>query len=224
MKRIIATKKLQSDHKQWLSQVFGLVIDADFIQIQHTPVNLSSINEYIIFTSKNAIESLLHHPDFQTLKKHPCFCVGSKTAARLTQLGFTLVAVADYATALVEILNKNFKAKSFTFFSGNIRSEVLPDFFIQNQIHWNEYVVYQTILTPHIIETPAEAILFFSPSAVHSYLMKNNIGDAVCFCIGTTTAKIIENYTAKVIIAKKPTIENVILACVTYYKTTQDEL
>jgi uroporphyrinogen-III synthase len=221
MKRIIATKKLQSNHKQWLLNANVMVVDADFIQIQYTPKILTSINEYIVFTSKNAIEALLDQPDFDTLKNHPCCCVGSKTADRLIQLGFNLVAVADYATALVEILAQNFKSKSFTFFSGNIRSEVLPQFFKQYDIHWNEYVVYQTTLTPHTINSQADAILFFSPSAVESYLIKNQIGTAICFCIGTTTAKALEDHTQNIVVAKKTTTENVVLHCVNYYKNNQ---
>jgi len=221
MKRIIATRKLEANYKQCLLKANVEVIDVDFIEIQHTPEALTAINEYILFTSKNAVDAIVHQPEFDTLKKHPCCCVGSKTADKLNQLGFNLVAEADYATALVEILDKHFKSKSFTFFSGNIRSEVLPFFFTQHKIQWNEYVVYQTKFTSHTIKTPTDALLFFSPSAVQSYLMKNKIGTAVCFCIGTTTAKALESHTQNIIVAKKPTIENVVSHCVNYYKNNQ---
>jgi len=38
-----------------------------------------------------------------------------------------------------------------------------------------------------------DGILFFSPSAVESYLKSNTIKDEMCFCIGETTAEALEN-------------------------------
>ena len=37
------------------------------------------------------------------------------------------------------------------------------------------------------------------------------------FAIGQTTAEVLEKYTNKIIIAKKPTVENVIVKAVNYF-------
>ena len=55
-----------------------------------------------------------------------------------------------------------------------------------------------------------EAILFFSPSGIESYLKENTIKKEICFCIGTTTASALEGITKNIKIADQPTIEDVI--------------
>jgi uroporphyrinogen-III synthase len=51
-----------------------------------------------------------------------------------------------------------------------------------------EIVAYTTMLTPQAITSPADGILFFSPSGVESYLLKNSGKQLVAFCLGETTA------------------------------------
>jgi uroporphyrinogen-III synthase len=53
---------------------------------------------------------------------------------------------------------------------------------------------------------------------VNSFLEHNSIEDKICFCIGTTTAKALENKTEKIVVANQPTIENVITAVLNYYQ------
>jgi uroporphyrinogen-III synthase len=82
--------------------------------------------------------------------------------------------------------------------------------------------VYQTKLTPFKIsdQEKFDGILFFSPSAVESYLTNNKIKNEICFCVGTTTAKTLETYKIKnVVIAEMPTIEEVIVEVITYYSS-----
>lgn len=63
------------------------------------------------------------------------------------------------------------------------------------------------------------ASFFFSPSAVESYLKLNTIKDELCFCIGETTAEALEkNKIKNRIISAKPTMEQLILDVISYYK------
>jgi len=63
-----------------------------------------------------------------------------------------------------------------------------------------------------------DGILFFSPSAVESYLKLNAIKEEMCFCIGETTAEALENRKAKnILIADSPSVENVIGEVIGYY-------
>jgi uroporphyrinogen-III synthase len=119
--------------------------------------------------------------------------VGSKTKSFLEKKGFTVIESADYAEDLIEVIDSKYKGNSFTFFCGNIRKNTIPFYFQQNKIAYNEIVVYETKLKPHQIKKPFDGILFFSPSGVSSFLENNTLENKMCFCIGTTTAKALEN-------------------------------
>ena len=93
----------------------------------------------------------------------------------------------------------------------------LPDALKEAGIKFNEIQVYDTSLQPQKIKTAVDAILFFSPSGVESYLKENKIGDKKCFCIGTTTAEPLKEITENIIIAKQQTVENVIIQTINYY-------
>ncbi|GAA6764644.1 hypothetical protein AAFH68_05750 [Flavobacterium sp. CGRL1] len=68
------------------------------------------------------------------------------------------------------------------------------------------------------IKANPEALLFFSPSGVKSYLKDNTINKQLCFCIGETTAEALHKITKNIIIADQPTIEDVIEDVIQEYK------
>ena len=83
---------------------------------------------------------------------------------------------------------------------------------------FNEIEVYETNITSKKVTHKLDGILFFSPSAVESYLKLNTIKDEMCFCIGETTAEALENKKVKnIIIADKPSVEDVIYEVIEYY-------
>ena len=64
-----------------------------------------------------------------------------------------------------------------------------------------------------------DAVLFYSPSGVESYLQNNSLEDCTSFAIGETTAQSLKKYTDNIITATQPTIEHLI-AAVRKYTTT----
>ena len=141
-----------------------------------------------------------------------------KTKDLLTENGFNVVAYTGYAQDLAEIISLVYSQETFTFFSGNLRRDVLPTTLKENEIIFNEIEVYETDETSKKIKDKLNGILFFSPSAVESYLKLNTIKDEICFCIGETTAEALEEKKIKnVIIADKPSVENVILEVIEYF-------
>lgn len=216
--RIVSTKKLQPNQKQFLLNAGFHLIEADFIQIEFLSIELISSFNHLIFTSQNAVLSVLNNENHTFLKDKICFCVGIKTKQLLEENGFKVEHFFNYADELVLYLLENHSDKKFTFFSGNLRRDTIPNTFKSNHIIFEEIEVYQTILTPHKIDNQIDGILFFSPSAVQSYIEKNSISDEICFCIGTTTANEIEKITKKIVIANQPTIENVIIQSINYFK------
>jgi uroporphyrinogen-III synthase len=215
--RILSTKKLQPNQKQFLLNAGFSVIESDFIGIENKKITLEGINANLIFTSANAVKAVEKLSVVQEIRRNPCFCVGEKTAALLDEVGFTVVEIADNAAQLAEIIKKGYMNESFTFFCGNLRMETLPLSLKISGISFNEIEVYDTVLNPQEIKTDVDGILFFSPSGVQSYLLKNTINDEVCFCIGETTAKALHK-DLNIIIANKPSVENVIIQCINYYK------
>src|SRR6478672_5480065 len=100
MTRILSTKKLAANQKQFLLNAGFSVIDADFITIKYLQFALDPINDNLIFTSANAVRAVANHPDVQQIRRKPCFCVGEKTAALLDEVGFTVIEIADNAAEL----------------------------------------------------------------------------------------------------------------------------
>lgn len=220
---ILSTKKLSEFQKKTLLDFNFEVIDEDFIEVKSKAFELNLINQNLIFTSQNAVQSVLNHPKINILKTKNVFCVGNKTKDLLVEIGFNVMAHTGYAADLAEIISLIYNKESYTFFCGNLRRDILPDTLRENGIVFNEVAVYETKLTPKKINQKADALLFFSPSAVESYLKLNTIKEEVCFCIGETTAEALENNpqvsgVKNIIIAEKPSVENVIQEVIEFYK------
>lgn len=215
--RILSTKKLLPNQRQFLLNAGFSVIEADFIQTVGKKFELGDEDGNLIFTSQNAVKSFLENEKAQNLKNKKIFCVGTKTKALLEQNGYKVLASKEYASELAEVIVNNFQGESFLFFSGSLRRDTLPEALQKANISLKEIEVYETILTPQKINGPVDGILFFSPSGVQSYLKENTIENQSCFCIGTTTAEPLEQLTDKIIIAKQQTVENVIIQTINYY-------
>jgi uroporphyrinogen-III synthase len=215
--RIVSTKLLSEDQKLPLLSANVSVIDNDFITINYNTFSFEKLNDYLIFTSQNAVESVLLHKDNDRIKTKKAFCVGEKTKKLLVQNGIEVVLFSEYAAELASVICNQYSKNSFTFFSGNIRRNILPDALQLAQIQLDEIEVYQTVLTSHKIDMRHNAVLFFSPSAVESYLKENEIDNKICFCIGYTTAETLKEKTENIIIASQPKIEYVIAEVIKYY-------
>jgi len=218
MIRILSTKKLQPNQKQFLLNAGFSVVEADFIGIQNKKFTFSNIYDNLIFTSGNAVKAVSNHPDVQDIRRHPAFCVGEKTADLLDENGFTVQEIANSAAELAQTIISQYPTENFTFFNGNLRLDELPNQLKKANVSYNEVETYETVLTPNAINTAIEGILFFSPSAVESFLSANKITNETCFCIGNTTAKALQNSTQNIIIANQPSVENTIIQTINHFK------
>jgi uroporphyrinogen-III synthase len=223
MNRILSTKKLSKTLKKKFADAKIELVEKNFIQTKSISFETPQLNDYLIFTSKKAVKSVLKSDVKKNVHTISCLCVGSKTKNFLKKKGFTVLESADYAEDLIQIIDSKYKDNSFTFFCGNIRKNTIPNYFEQNKIEYNETIVYETKLKPHHIKKEYDGVLFFSPSGVNSFLEKNSLENKTCFCIGTTTAKALENNPEvlghkNIVIASQPTVENVITETIKYYK------
>jgi uroporphyrinogen-III synthase len=217
--RILSTKKLLSNQKQFLLNANFSVLEADFIETKTNNFEIKNVNETLIFTSQNGVQSVLQHPKCDELKSKKVFCVGLKTKALLQENGFKVEAYTGYAADLAEIITLVYPHESYTFFSGNLRRDTLPEALTEAGITFNEIEVYQTLLTPQKINNKLDGVLFFSPSGVESYLKQNKITNEIAFCIGETTAEAATTFGIKnIVIANQPSVENVIIQCINEFK------
>jgi uroporphyrinogen-III synthase len=215
--RLLSTKKLSENQKQLLLSANFAIEEADFINVVNRYFEIETINDFLIFTSQNAVESVLENEKIAEIKTRKCFCVGEKTKAFLEQNGFEVIVSSDYASELASIICNQYFKSSFTFFCGNLRRNILPDSLKLAEVVFEEVEVYETVLTPHKAADNLNGILFFSPSGVQSLLKTNVIRDEVCFCIGGTTAKALIGITNKVVIANQPTIESTLIKSIEFF-------
>ena len=173
--------------------------------------------ENAIITSQNAARAILR----KKTAIENTYCVGQKTKALLEENQINVREVGQNAADLSQKIIEKHHTKSFIFFCGNRKMETLPTLLEKHAIATKEIEVYKTYLNPKTIKNHFNGILFFSPSAVASYMLKNTIENSTAFCIGTTTAAQAEHHTKNIAIAPLPTVEHV-LAQVIKHKKTHD--
>ncbi|MGB3149649.1 MAG: hydroxymethylbilane synthase [Maribacter sp.] len=184
----------------------------DFIKISPnriSPVLLKKKTRNVVFTSKNAVESLLTNISPEELQFENIYCVGRKTR-RLIQKKIGKVThfennAAELALHLVEFI----EGTEVTYFHGNLSLEELPKILEENNIIVNAIEAYQTKLSGKKIDDTVEGILFYSPSTIESYLI-NNKPNKVAYCIGETTASEARKHFKDVKVSKIPDVESVI--------------
>ncbi|MEW7289354.1 uroporphyrinogen-III synthase [Aquimarina sp. 2304DJ70-9] len=211
---ILSTKKLSFAQKELvLNSGLGFV-EYNGIEIELLEIKKDTQIQNAIFTSKNAVKAIIE----SGINVSNCFCVGSTTKKLLEKNGQKVIETAQNASDLAKIIIKKHKNESFLFFCGNLRRNELPDLLQQNNIKVKEQVVYKTYLNSKKFDRSFDGILFFSPSGVQSYVAENSIKKSTVFCIGATTASEAKKHTDTIIIANKPTVENVIVQAVKYFK------
>ena len=177
-----------------------------------------------VLTSVNAVNAVVKH-----LKQKPdwlIYCLGN-TTKKLVESNFTenlIAGTADNAEQLTEIIIQD-KIERVVFFCGDKRRDELPAKLKEHEIFVEEIVVYTTRETPVLLEKKYEGILFFSPSAVHSFFLINKVDHATqLFAIGTTTAKAILQYNKNnLIISHSPAKENLVRQMIAHFNTSKKD-
>jgi uroporphyrinogen-III synthase len=174
----------------------------------------------IIFTSAQAVSAVIDclgnkQPDWQIF----CISGATKKAANDYFGAEAIVGFADDAIGLVKEIEK-IPLQEIVFFCGNKRLDTLPVLLYDKGFRVSECIVYETALTPVKLNKAYDAILFFSPSGVESYLSENEIATfAVLFSIGKTTAKALQQKVPnEVIISAHPDKHILVQTVIDFYK------
>ncbi|MBC7650920.1 MAG: uroporphyrinogen-III synthase [Deinococcales bacterium] len=173
-----------------------------------------------IFTSTNAVEAV----QAQLLNEinWDIYCIGGATKDAVIDIfGETKIkAVAKSAANLGDKIITANNVDKLVFFCGDQRLTTLPETLTANGIEVNEVIVYQTILTPQIVEKNYNGIAFFSPSAVHSFFSENTTStNVIMFAIGKTTAATLASYcTNQIVTCEWPGSEQMVEAINQYFE------
>lgn len=208
---VFSTKKLTSDQLSRFRD--SLTVDSeDFIQVNPSripSVVLKSRIQNVIITSQNAVEAILTHNTADKLQFENIYCVGRKTKRLIEKRIGPVKHQEKSAIKLAQHLVEYMDGLEVTYFCSHQRLDDLPTILTENNITVNEVEAYRTKYSPTEIANGVEGVLFFSPSGIESYLLKNP-ADKIAYCIGETTAKLARKHFADVHLARIPTIESVI--------------
>lgn len=208
---IFSTKKLTEAQLQKFKGTIK-VDSEDFIKISPnriSPIVLKKKFKNVVFTSKNAVESLLTNISPAELQFENIYCVGRKTRRLIQKKIGKVTHFENSAKDLAKHLVEYVEGTEVNYFHGNLSLEDLPSILEENKITVNKIEAYRTKLSGKSIENSVEGILFFSPSTIESYLLKNK-PNKVAYCIGETTAKEARKHFKDVKVARIPDMESVI--------------
>ena len=209
--RVFSTKSLSESQTKLFHNVIASE-SSDFIKVRSNriaPKVVKDVIQNVIITSKNGVEALLDNFTKEELNFKNIFCVGRRTKKMIQQKIGPVNHTEKNAERLAEYLSKEMKGNSVTYFCSDLRLDTLSKILTENKIEVNEVEAYKTMYSPELVSESIDGMLFYSPSAVNSYLQKNTT-DKVAFCIGASTAKEAQKYFEKVEVAQIPTVESVI--------------
>ncbi|WP_373516362.1 hydroxymethylbilane synthase [Pricia sp.] len=208
---VFSTKDLTHDQLGLFSDSVH-VKSEDFIKVSPNRISayeLKKEKRNVILTSQNAVEALLKNVDGSDLNFENIYCVGRKTKRLIERHIGPVKHQEKYAEKLAEHLIEYMEGLEVTYFCSNLRLDTLPDILAENNIKVNEIQAYETKHAPRKVDDSVEGVMFYSPSAVESYLIKN-APDRIAYCIGETTATEARKHFSDVRVAEVPTVESVI--------------
>lgn len=218
MKTVLSTKILTPSQKElFLNSGLGLV-EYDALKIEFFDVKIPLDHQNYIFTSQNAVKVFFDQSKGMGFSNFRVFCVGEKTKSLLESNGLNVVKMTDYASDLGNFIVKNHVTETFVFICGQQRKDDLPQIFSKNNIRYKEVIVYRSIPNPKAFHRVFDGILCFSPRGIQSFLLENSLKNSTLFCIGETTASEAKKHSDNIIIANKPTVENVLVQAIKHFR------
>ena len=215
--RLLSTKIVSPHFKDELIKIGISLVEYPIIKIDPLHIKIDHVRPTLIFTSQNAVKIVLESSEIvKKIKTKKCFYVEQKTKLLLNKKGLDVIKMFESAADLARFLVKNHKKDSFSFFCGRQRRSEIETSLNQRKIVLDIHEVYKTTYISKYFENCFDGILFFSPSAVTSYFIKNTWPEnAHGFCIGSSTSKTLSKFTSNFSTAKSPT-ENQLPLCHSY--------
>ena len=190
---IVSTRRLTSGIVDELKAKGWMFTDHDFIsKLIHVPADLQAqaIRKHVVLTSITGVKAFLEITTQLQLDSdhYQVYCLSRGTREYASASGLDIKSSAPNASALAEEILKDVEVKAVTHVSSNLRRDELSDKLIKAGVAVHDVIAYRTEFTPIVIDHSYDAIIFFSPSAVDSFLSLNGLQQVPCFCLGKTTA------------------------------------
>lgn len=211
VKTILVSQPKPSDDKSpyySLANKYSIKIDfRPFIQVD--PINVKEFRKQkidllkhtaVIFTSRNAVDHffrLAKELKVEIPADMKYFCISEQTANYLQKYIVVrkrkIFTGSRTAQDLIEILKKH-KNEKYVFPCSNIRKEDIPVFLEEQNYHFTEAIIYETVASDlsDLDDVLYDIIAFYSPSGINSLFVnfpkfkQNNTRIAV---FGPTTAQ-----------------------------------
>lgn len=193
---LMVSKRVRTDDLHWWS---SLGVKLRFAPLIHTQIlaldSFAACQESIfIFTSQKAIRSLhqqLTPSQWQGLSYRNIACVAPVSSTFLLELGIKANLTAFSGQALAEEIIANYPPQSVRYFCSLAPSPYLADTLEAARFSVRRSRLYQTILSPQVIDWQStKGMIFYSPSAVKSFVKVNQWPtDKLAFAIGPVTAQ-----------------------------------
>ncbi|NQW35392.1 MAG: hydroxymethylbilane synthase [Flavobacteriales bacterium] len=211
--KVFSTRELSSEQTDLFSEKIKLH-SSDFIRSKYNRLKPSLVKKtfkHVVITSQNGVFALLHNFGSEELQFENIYCVGVRTKLLIEKKLGKVIHAENSAEKLADFLVENIKDdEEITYFCSDIRRDALPKKLTDNNKTLIEVEAYATQNTPSTLNEVFDGVLFFSPSAIESYLSVNNTTDVTAFCIGGTTAETAKGHFKNLKIAQTPTVEKVI--------------
>jgi uroporphyrinogen-III synthase len=190
---IVSTRILTSTRMDVLKAKGWKFTSHDFIsKVINIPTDLNTqaICRHVVLTSITGVKAFLQIVKELQLSSssYTVYCISRGTNEYALASGLNIKSTAPHASALAEEIIKDTDVKEITHISSNLRRDELSEKLKRAGIAVQDVVSYSTEFTPVSIDPAYDAIVFFSPSAVDSFLSLNPLQPVACFCIGQTTA------------------------------------
>lgn len=220
---IVSTRTLTSGKWMELQAKGWKFTQHDFIsKLIHVPENLTvqQIKRHVVLTSITGVKSFLKIAGQLQLNvaDYVIYCISRGTKEYAAASGLNIKASAMSASALADEILKDNEVKAVTHVSSNLRRDELADKLTHAGVLVHDVTAYHTEFTPIVIDASYDAVVFFSPSAVDSFLTMNPLQPVPCFCIGKTTSDYArqKGYPAT-IIAEAPSEDFLMQSIINYY-------
>ena len=214
---VLSTKKLRFHQIERLMAAHCDVVDYDALQIEIQPFSIPKKPNYWVFSSQNAVRSLLANPT-ASAHQNPILCVGEKTKSLLEENEQKVIKTTRNMLELVDFIQKTMKNEHFLHICGNRKLADFAAGMQKSEISYAEVTAYHTHLVSRVQTPEPQGLLFYSPSGVESYLQTNSIGASWCFCIGETTATAVRPLTEHLTVSPKPDADLLVAAAATHFR------
>lgn len=210
--KVLATKLLSDEVLQYADS-FGFEVackPAIHLEcVSHPTENLDKLSlDAVVFTSSKAVECFLNDPEtFALIKDMSVFSTAGKTAKVLSKYGISPDGMGVNAEDIARKIITDGNIQNVLHPCGNMVLPVLSEQLGGADINYHSLVVYnnERIVIP-ALEARFDAVLFFSPSGVDSFIQNNPLSkETVYCCIGPTTGDYLRNLYPqhRIIVAEK---------------------